>query len=180
MAKELTRKQQLFVAEYLIDLNATRAAISAGYSKRTADKQGHQLLENPRIAEQISKKHGKTLQKLEISSERVLAELSKLAFYDPTAFFEYDGSLKQIKDLDPTTRMAIAGLEVTELFEGKDVPNGEQQKTVYGLLKKIKMTDKLRALELIGKHLKLFTDKIEHSGKVTLEGLVCGEVESDD
>jgi phage terminase small subunit len=164
MAKELTRKQELFVAEYLTDLNATRAAIAAGYSKKTACEQGARLLANVKIAQQIAAKHGKRLGKLEISAEKVLQELAKLAFYDPLDLFESDGSVKQIKDIDPITRMAIAGLEVCELFDGAG-----EQKHAYGLLKKIKLADKGTNLERLGKHLKLFTDKTESSETLHVE-----------
>jgi phage terminase small subunit len=90
--------------------------------------------------------------------------LLHLAFCDPAAFFEDDGSLKRIKDLDEHTRMAIAGIEVVELFEG----SGEQ-KHAYGLLKKVKLSDKRASLELLGKHLKLFTDNVEHTGTIGLQ-----------
>jgi phage terminase small subunit len=179
LAKNLTKKQAMFAAEYLTDFNATRAAIAAGYSKKTATEQGARLLTNVKVAEQIEKKLGKRLGKLEISADKVLQELAKLAFYDPINFFEDDGSLKRLQDLDEHTRMALAGIEVTELFEGKDVPDGAQQKTVYGLVKKIKLADKGVNLERLGRYLKLFTDKVEHSGKVTLESLVCGSADGD-
>lgn len=86
---------------------------------------------------------------------------STLAFFDPRNFFEDDGSLKRIQDLDEHTRMALAGLEVMDLPEGN------------GRLKKIRPADKGQNLERLGKHLKLFTDKTEHSGRMTLEQLVC-------
>jgi phage terminase small subunit len=163
--KKLTKKQELFVAEYLVDLNATRAAISAGYSVKSADCQASQLLANPKVSEAIAAKHGKRLSSLEITADRVLQEIAKLAFCDPANFFEADGSLRHIQDLDQNTRMAIAGLEVAELFEG----TGEQ-KHCYGLLKKIKIADKRSSLELLGKHLKLFSDAAQGiNGKLVVE-----------
>ncbi len=89
----------------------------------------------------------------EITSDLVLQEIAKLAFLDPRKLFENDGSLLRIQDLDEDTAMAIAGIEVTELFEG----TGEQ-KHAYGLLKKVKLASKLDALDKLGKHLKLFGD----------------------
>jgi phage terminase small subunit len=163
MAGKLTKRQELFVAEYLIDLNATRAAKRAGYSHAGAEVAGSKLLRNPKVSAAITEKHEQRLEKLEISADTVLQELAKLAFLDPGDFFEDDGSLKRIKDLDDNTRKAIAGLEVIELFEG----TGEQ-KHAYGLLKKLKLADKGVNLERLGKHLKLFTDKVEVSGAVTL------------
>jgi phage terminase small subunit len=157
--KDLAPRQAQFVAEYLIDLNATRAAERAGYSPKTAYSQGQRMLTNVEIRKAIQAAMDKRAHKLEITADRVLQEIAKLAFFDPAAFFEDDGSLKRIQDLDEHTRMAIAGIEVVELFEG----SGEQ-KHAYGLLKKIKIADKGQNLERLGRHLKLFTDKTEHSG----------------
>jgi phage terminase small subunit len=156
---ELAPRRAQFVAEYLIDLNATRAAERAGYSPKTAYSQGQRLLKNVEVQGAIQAAMDKRATKLEITADRVLQEIAKLAFFDPAAFFEDDGSLKRIQDLDAHTRMAIAGIEVVELFEG----SGEQ-KHAYGLLKKVKLADKGRNLERLGRHLKLFTDKSEHSG----------------
>ena len=166
MRDGLTPRQERFVAEYLTDLNATRAAISAGYSKKGAEQTGSVLLRNPKVAEEIAKKHGKRLGKLEITADRVLTEIAKLAFFDPRKLFEPDGSPKQILDLDDDTAAAVAGLEVCELFDGTG-----DQKHAYGLCKKIKLADKGINLERLGKHLKLFTDKQEvaHSGTVNLQ-----------
>jgi len=80
---QLTPKQERFVAEYLIDLNATQAAIRAGYSPRTAQEQGSRLLSNVMVASELSRRRSKTAQKLEITAEKVLEELALLAFYDP-------------------------------------------------------------------------------------------------
>jgi phage terminase small subunit len=168
-AKGLTKRQELFVAEYLTDLNATRAYVAAGYARKGADAGAARLLVNVKVAEQIAKKYEKRLEKLEISADRVLQELAKLAFYDPINFFEDDGSLKRLQDLDEHTRMALAGIEVTEL-DGKD----------GGLLKKIRLADKGQNLERLGKHLKLFTDKLEHSGRVSLADLVIGSYPKED
>jgi phage terminase small subunit len=159
MAEGLSKKQETFIAEYLTDLNATRAYIAAGYSQNGAAQSASKLLTNAKISAEISRKQGKRLEKLEITADRVLSEIAKLAYYDPRNFLESDGSMKQIKDIDDVTAMAIAGLEVCELFEGTG-----DQKHAYGLLKKIKLADKGQNLERLGRHLKLFTDKKELTG----------------
>lgn len=164
MAKGLTRKQQLFVAEYLIDLNATNAAIRAGYSENSAQEQASRLLSKAIVSEEIERKQGKKLGKLEISAERVLQEFARLAFYDPGKFFEDDGSLKRVKDLDDDTRMAMSGLEVMEMFEGTG-----DEKHAYGLLKKVKLASKLTALESLGKHLKLFGDSAQNAINIGIQ-----------
>lgn len=160
MAKGLTARQARFVAEYCVSLNATSAAIKAGYSEKGADSWGAQLLSNPKVRAEIAKKTGKMFTKLDISAERVLEEIAKLAFFDPRKLFESDGSPKQLHELDDETAMAVAGFEFVELFEGTG-----DQKHAYGLLKKYKLTDKRASLELLGKYLKLFTDRTEITGK---------------
>jgi phage terminase small subunit len=159
MAKGLPTRVDRFIKEYPIDLNGTKAAERAGYSKKTAHVQASRLLRNAKVLEKIALKTGKRLAKLEITAENVLQELAKLAFYDPGALLESDGSMKQIKDIDDITRMAVAGMEVVELFEGTG-----DQKHAYGLCKKIKLADKGQNLERLGRYLKLFTDKSEWSG----------------
>jgi phage terminase small subunit len=170
MSVHITKQQEVFVAEYLVDMNATKAAIAAGYSARSARQTGSRLLKNPKISECIAQKREERCDRLNITADHVLQEYAILAHYDPMDLFESDGRVKQIKDMDPMTRKAITGLEVVELFEGSG-----DQKRAYGVLKKIKLADKGRSLEKLGRHLNLFRDKDEHSGRLTLEQLVCGE-----
>jgi phage terminase small subunit len=164
----LTPKQAMFVLEYIVDLNATRAATAAGYSRKGAEVTGSQLLRNPKVGAEIERRITERAGRLEINADRVLKELARLAFLDPRKFFNDDGSPKQINDLEEDTARALAGMEVMELFEG----SGEQ-KHVYGLIRKYKLADKRGSLELLGKHLKLFTDKVEHSGGIILKHSVA-------
>ena len=99
-AKKLTPKQKAFVSEYLIDLNATQAAIRAGYSPKTANEQGARLLANVSIAQTIQKAMQDREQRTEITQDRVLQEYARLAFYDPRKLFQPDGTPKPIEALD--------------------------------------------------------------------------------
>ena len=148
----LNAKQTRFVEEYIIDLNATQAAIRAGYSKKTAQVQSARLLSNVMVRAVLSQKMEKRAEKTEISSERVLLELSRLAFLDVRKAYRKDGSLKAITEMDDDTVAAIAGFDVTE-----SVSSGE----VTGVLKKIKLSDKSRALELIMRHLGMLTPAVQ-------------------
>jgi phage terminase small subunit len=150
-------------------LNQTRAYIAAGYSEKGAAQSASALLRNPKVAAYIEKKLEKRSEKLGITAERVLAEIAKLAFLDPRKFYDKDGNLKQVAELDDETAACLAGVEVFEEFDG----HGEDREHI-GRTKKIKFVDKGVNLERLGKHLKLFTDKVEHSGKVTLEDLIAG------
>ena len=176
MAKDdkLTEKQKLFIAEYLIDMNATRAATAAGYSAETADQQGSRLLKNVKVKAVVDEKLKNRLFRLEITADRTMQELAALAYYDPIDLFEDDGSVKQLKDLDPVSRRAIAGFKVNELFEGQG-----DQKHAYGLAKEVKLADKGHNLERLAKIQGLLTNKVEHSGRMTLEELVCAAMENE-
>lgn len=151
-------KQQLFAREYIVDLNATKAAERAGYSPKSAYSQGHRLLKNAQVSAEVNRLMKLRGERLDISADKVLQELAKLAFFDPRSLFNEDGSPKNIHELDGNTAAAVAGLEVNELFEGEG-----DQKHAFGLCRKIKLVDKGQNLERLGKHLKLFTEKTEQS-----------------
>lgn len=150
----LNDKQRRFVSEYLIDLNATQAAIRAGYSSKTANEQGARLLAKVSIQKMIEERMSDREQRTEITQDRVLRELAKLAFLDIRKAFDSDGVLKSVHELDDDTAAAVAGLDVIEM-------SSEDDKTCR--LKKIKLSDKRAALELIGRHLGMFNDKLNLS-----------------
>jgi phage terminase small subunit len=153
----MTPKQDRFVAEYLANgLNATNAAISAGYSEKTARQQGSRMLSNPDVAAAVSGKTTQMMEKLEITADRVIQEIGKLAFFDPRKLFNDDGSLKLISEIDANSAVSIAGFDVCELFDGAG-----DQKHAYGLLKKVKLADKSRNLEMLGRYFKLFSPERE-------------------
>ena len=165
MGDKLTSKQAKFVAEYLSNgLVASKAAISAGYSEKGAEVTGSQLLRHPKVSVAIANKTQKTLAKIQgeqdYSVERTMEYVARMAFFDPKDLFEDDGSLKQIKDIPAEARTVLAGLEVTEMFEG----DGEQ-KHAFGLLKKVKLGDRLSALDKLMRYHALYRDKVEHTGK---------------
>jgi phage terminase small subunit len=132
----LTRKQTRFVDEYLVDLNATQAAIRAGYSARNADKIGPRLVGKSRVAAAIKVGQEKLQRRLEITQERVLQEMARLAFFDVRKLFNENGSLKKPHELDSDTAAAIASLDLNE--------------------QKIKSFGKPEALRDLAKHLGLF------------------------
>lgn len=162
---QLTKKQALFVQEYLIDLNATQSYKRAGYSVNSdaaAGVEGHKLLKNPKIQEAIEEAMKKRETRTAITQDRVLAEIAKMAFINPKAFFNSDGTLKNILDIDDNAIAGLAGsIDVFEEFEGYG-----DDKTLIGYTKKIKVADKLKALELLGRHLGMFKEKLEVSGNV--------------
>lgn len=155
----LNPRQLRFIDEYLVDLNGTHAAIRAGYSRNGADVQAVRLLGDARIAAAIEEGRRKLAERTQISAERVLQEVSRLAFLDIRRAFDADGNLKPMAELDDDTAAAIAGLEVFEEWQGRG-----QDREYLGRTKKIKLSDKKGALELLMRHLGLLNDKLKLGG----------------
>lgn len=168
----LNEQQERFCLEYIKDLNGTKAAIRAGYKEESAASQASRLLRNDKIAARCQVLANERSKRTEIDADTVLKELLKLATSDLRRLFKDDGSLLPPDEWPDDVAMAVASVEVDEIFDGFGA-----DRTQIGLTKKVKFWDKPKALELLGKHLKLFTDKIEHSGKLTLEDLVAGKGE---
>lgn len=158
------QRRTRFVKEFLIDQNATRAAQAAGFSEKTAYSQGQRLLKNVDVRLAIEQGNAKVNAKLDITVERVKLELARLAFFDPRAFWNEDGTAKKITDLDEDTARALAGFEAAELFSG----SGEERAAV-GYIKKFKLADKGANLERLGKHLQMFPTKVEVSGTLEVQ-----------
>lgn len=147
-----------FVEEYLIDLNATQAAIRAGYKPKTANRQGSRLLSYADIQEAIAARRRELSRETGITQERVLAEYAKLAFYDPRAFYDDNGDLIPIKQLDDQSAAAVAGMDVASTTEGE----------LPVTIRKIKLADKKGALDSIARHLGMFNDKLDVNIKTGL------------
>lgn len=151
----LNKKQAKFALEYVVDFNATAAAKRAGYSEKTAYAQGHALLKKAEIQQKIQENIQKISDSTQITAEKVLNEVAKLAFYNPQDFFNPDGSLKQITELTPEQASCIAGMEII------DIPKKVAK------IKKVKLTSRDAALDKLMRYLSLYRDKVEHSGEVT-------------
>lgn len=147
---KLTRKQQRFVEEYLVDLNATRSAIRAGYSERTASRIGPELLGKTWVSAAVQDAVKKRSRRVEVSQDMVLRELAIIGFFDPAALFGPDGKPLPMQDMDKDARRAIAGLDVASIG---NVNIG------LGEIQKYKIANKLEALELLGRHLGMFTGR---------------------
>lgn len=149
----LTEKQAAFVREYLIDLNAAQAAIRAGYSAKTAKQMGFENLQKPQVAEAVQKAMDERSKRTEITADNVINELAKIAFSDMRRIAVWGPrgvTFKASDDLAPEDAAAVAEI-------GETV-------TQHGGSQRVKLHDKLQALQLLGKHLKLFPDRHEHTG----------------
>jgi phage terminase small subunit len=159
MAK-LNLKQKKFVAEYTKTGNATQAAIKAGYSKKSARMIGPENLQKPYIAAEIDKTVTRITEKAELKAADVLAEIRKLAFVNLSHAYNTDGSLMLPHEMPEDVQAALSSLESDEIFVGHGI-----NKKKIGATKKIKLSDKVRSLEMLAKYFKLLTDVQEH--KVT-------------
>jgi phage terminase small subunit len=166
--KTLTPKQTAFVAEYLVDLNATQAAIRAGYSEKTAGSQGERLLKKVEIQTAISGAQQARAERTEITQDRVLQEYAKLAFLDPRKFYDADGNLIDIPNLPADVAAAISGMDIAVEKAGTD----ENGSPVFAQVRKIKLADKKGALDSVARHLGMFNDKISQ----TINAEVKGEI----
>lgn len=140
----MTPKQQRFCDEYLVDLNATQAAIRSGYSEDTAKVIGCENLTKPYIKSYISERQKQLQEKTHITQEMVLAEYAKLAFFDIRKIFDDDGRLKPIQDIDDQTAGAITAIESYE-----EVSQVDEETFKQGINRKIKVSDKRAALDSI-------------------------------
>lgn len=158
----LTAKQERFVEEYLIDLNATQAAIRAGYSAKTAEQQGSRLLGNVKVSAALSKAQSRRSEKTGINAEWVLQRLADEAEADVADLYDADGNLRPVHEWPVIWRKGlVAGLDVEEVtVEG----------TVISRVKKLKLSDRIKRIELIGKHVDVqaFKDQVEHKGGISL------------
>jgi phage terminase small subunit len=110
-------REEVFAREYVIDQNGKRAAIAAGYSESTAEAQASRLLRKSKVKGLLAKLIKEKFTQLDISAERILQELARLAFLDPRSLFNSDGSLKGIHEMAEDTARAIAGLDHEKLLE---------------------------------------------------------------
>lgn len=156
---DLTAKQRAFVWEYLIDLNATKAAIRAGYSEKTAHSQGPRLLENVGIAASIEKAKAQRSERTQIDADWLLKRLADEAVADIADLYDETGGLKPVDQWPLIWRQGlVSGIEVEELFDGR----GEDREHI-GRVRKVKLSDRIKRLELIGKHVDVqaFREKVE-------------------
>lgn len=168
MAK-LTKKQELFVKEYLVDLNATQAAIRAGYKEKNARAIGAENLTKPNIAQNIEKAMAERSKRTEITQDRVLQELAAIAFSNGSDFAKvvdkpvFD-SVSGVPIIDPATGKQKT-YKTVQLVNTEDLPE-EKKKALAGIKYgkygiEVSSCDKVKALELLGRHLGMFTEKLQ-------------------
>jgi phage terminase small subunit len=145
----LTNKQQAFVDEYLVDLNATQAVIRAGYSSKHADKLAHEVLHHPRVSAAVRTALAERSRRTGVNADRVIAELAKIAYANLEDVVNLDtGTFVEGTNRDDTA--AIVSLKVRNIRDG-------------GIEREFRLHDKMKALELLGRHHGMFDDKLKIS-----------------
>lgn len=162
-ASSLTPRQERFCQEYLVDLNGTQAAIRAGYSATGANVTGVRLLSNPTVAARIADGKERQAERLEVRADTVLRELLRIATADLSQAFDEGGNLLSIHQMPEDVRRAIASVKVRTDDDGS-------------LVREVKLWDKPKSLELLGKHLRLFVDRVEHDVSESLGDLVLASM----
>lgn len=178
----LTEKQKRFVDEYLVDLNATQAALRAGYSEKTAYSIGQENLKKPEIQLRLQERQKAREGRTEITQDKVLAELAKIGFASITDYLEYKTVQRVIghdKDGEPVIDWAMlvnafdsAGVDGSAISEVSVSKDGTF---------KFKLYDKGKALELIGKHLGMFdkSEQGENTERLALLRSIFEDVKND-
>jgi len=160
-------RQKRFCEEYLVDMNGTQAAIRAGYSAKTANEQASRLLANINIQECVSKLRHEQQERTKVNADYVLLRLSAIDQMDVLDIMADDGTIKPISEWPKIWRQYLSSVEVSEIIEGSG-----DERSVVGVLKKIKWPDKLKNLELLGRHVSVqaFKDvsKVEGTLSVSL------------
>lgn len=145
----LNEKQKAFCREYIIDFNATKAAERAGYSKSTAKQIGYENLTKLDLQSEINKEIDARCERVVVKQDRVVYELAKIAFADISNYIKIDSNGVSIQpDIDDYDKSVLSEASETVTKDGGTI--------------RIKLNDKLKALELLGKHLAMFMDKSEH------------------
>lgn len=158
MPKLKNAKQEMFCQEYLIDLNATAAAIRAGYSPKSAGSIASENLKKPNIALRVEELKAKRSKRTGVTADRVIAELAKIGFVNATEVIDFDdATIKDSAGKDDTAAIQSVRVKVFPTSEGD------------GVEREIRLADKNKALEQLGRHLGLFTDKVDLSGDLSMD-----------
>jgi phage terminase small subunit len=148
LEEELTAKQVRLCQEFMVDLNGQEAAIRAGYEPENAKVIASQTFAKPYVKAYLRELKNQTAKVLQISREKVLTTLSAMAFFDPANFYDENGNLKPIQDLDNETAKALTSFEV---YSENENIEGSELKLITSMTSKIRLCDRRAALDMISK-----------------------------
>lgn len=181
--RKLTPKQKRFVEEYLVDLNATQAAIRAGYKERTAYSQGQRLLKNVEIQNKIQEAMDKRSERTEITADMVVQQLAKIGFADIKDVVtwgekEYTIGFNKKKGEAIKTRGVVLEVRPSDEVDGTILSEISETQNHQGKKIVVKLSDRMRALELLGRHLGMFKDNVNIDGNIGVQ--FVDDIGSDD
>lgn len=168
-AKKLTNKEFAFAQEYIVDLNGTQAAIRAGYAHKTAAQIAYENQRKPHIAAVIADLMAERNRKRKWDAEKVYDQLGEEGDADIADLYDENGRFKNVRDWPPLWRRGlVVGVETKEVWEG----TGPDRECI-GEVVKVKVVDRLKVKELMGKHVNVqaFKDKVEHDVSTPLKDL---------
>ncbi len=164
MKKKLTAREALFIKHYVATKNASKSMRLSGYKKNRSNEAGYGMLTKPHIRHAIDKELAEQMKRAELTGDMIIAELRKHAFVKLKDAYDKNGKLLPLHKMPDDVQSALHSLETDELYAGP---------MKIGNRKKVKLTDKIKALEDLGRHFKLFTEmnetKVEVSGTLTIE-----------
>ena len=153
-----TEKHKRFVEEYLKDGHGRNAAIRAGYAPKAAAQGASRLLAHPVIAAMVKEGRAKLSARSQLTAERVDAELLRILTVDIGSLYDEEGQLLPLKEMPEDARRAVASIDTEENFAGQG-----EERTQIGLTRRVKLSDKVRAIELAMRRLGLLKDKVDVS-----------------
>ena len=152
---ELNQRQEMFCREYIKDLNGTQAAIRAGYSPKTADRMAYELLKKPEIQAFVLQSKAERVEEVKVDANYVLKRLIEIDEMDVADIMDDGGDFLPIRKWPKVWRTTLSGLDIAIINSGD----------TEAIIKKIKWPDKVKNLELLGKHIGVgaFTEKVDHT-----------------
>ncbi len=166
----LNERHEFFVREYVRDFNATQAYIRAGFSARghAAEVNAGRLLRKAEVKAAIARRWGAGLQAADLSIERVMREIARIALLDIRRLYDENGDIRPLHTLGDDEAAAISSIESTtsRSLEAASSENPDDVKTIERVLKKLKVHDKLSALTLAMRHHGMLNDSVKISGSV--------------
>lgn len=168
----MNARQERFIEEYLIDLNATQAAIRAGYSPKTAQEQGARLLSKAMIRARVDEAKAERSRRTGITADRLLRELARVAFVNPSDVIDTSTATVRTEASEDDLAV-IAGVKVKYVPVKRPDPDTGEITVVDAIEREVKLCDKLKALDLLAKHLGMYDkERLQDGG----DGLEAGVV----
>ncbi len=172
LVRYLLPRQAAFVQEYLVDRNATQAAIRAGYSAKSAGQMGSSLLKNPKVAEEIARRGREIASNLEVTAGRIIQELAAIGFSNIGDYLTPGEGGRQFdwSHLSRQQLSAIAEVTVFDYAQGADVRDRRAQAAGTRPIRRIRfrLHDKLAALSQLAKYVGLFDETVEGDKDLTI------------